>query len=255
MATVNRTNRLSTALVLLMILSALTPMMMTQMESAPDYVDENQPNTLKQIDQPMNTGGRAPCPAVQNDGGTAGDAGNTNATAKTLGNDPTTGITGCIDSSDTQDWYGIQISANKDVVVILSNFGDGTNVDFDLAISDSSGTSYVAVAASYSAEERATFSTNSSSAGTYYIQVHHWAGDGNYDLDIWTNVSLPKPEITVNSISVPVSASAGDIVDVSYTVENAGPGDLNSTNPYDVVFILSLDETYSQFDGDIIIEN
>ena len=77
-----------------MILSALAPMMAPHF--GVDYVTEEnpEPNALKQAEKPMNPGGRAPCPAVQNDGGTAGDAGNTSATAKTLGNDPSTGITG-----------------------------------------------------------------------------------------------------------------------------------------------------------------
>ena len=36
------------------------------------------------------TSGRAPCPGIQNDAGTAGDSGNTTGTAKSLGTDPTT---------------------------------------------------------------------------------------------------------------------------------------------------------------------
>jgi len=236
-----------------MIISALAPMMATQMETPTEVVDDSNPNTLKEADRQMNTGGRAPCPAVQSDGGTAGDAGNTSATAKSLGNDPSTSISGCIDSTDTDDWYGIQLTANKDIVVVLGNFGDGTNVDFDLGLSDSTGTSYVDVSASYAAEERVTFTTNSSTAGTYYIQVVHWAGDGSYDLDVWTNNSVPKPDLSVNSISGPVNATAGDTVDVTYTVENFGPGDTNSTNPYDVVFILSTDDTYDW--SDVIVES
>ncbi|MEE2747550.1 MAG: CARDB domain-containing protein [Candidatus Thermoplasmatota archaeon] len=215
--------------------------------------DDTHPNGLKEVDRPMNTGGRAPCPAVQSDGGTAGDAGNTSATAKSLGNDPSTSISGCIDSTDTDDWYGIQLSANKDVVVVLGNFGDGTNVDFDLGLSDSTGTNYVDVSASYATEERVTFTTNSTTAGTYYIQVVHWAGDGSYDVDVWTNNSVPKPDLAVNSISGPATAMAGDTVDITYTIENYGPGDTNSTNPYDVVFILSTDDTYDW--GDTIVES
>ena len=253
MATVHRTNRVSTALVLLMILSALAPMMAPHFGVESITEESQEPNTLKQAEKPINTGGRAPCPAVQSDGGTAGDAGNTTATAKALGSDPSTGITGCIDTTDTDDWYGIQLSANKDVVVVLSNFGDGTTVDFDLGLSDSTGVSYVAVSASYAAEERVTFTTNSTTAGTYYIQVVHWAGDGNYDVDVWTNNTVPKPDLSVNSISGPTTAMAGDTVDVTYTIENYGPGDTNSTNPYDIVFILSTDDTYDW--SDTIVES
>ena len=140
MAAANRTNRMSTALVLLMIFSALAPMMAPHFGIEP--VDDENPetNALKQADRTMNTGGRAPCPAVQSDAGTAGDAGNTTATAKSQGSDPTaTNLDGCVDTTDTQDWFSMQVSANKDIVVVLRDFGDGTNTDFDLLLADSTG--------------------------------------------------------------------------------------------------------------------
>jgi hypothetical protein len=247
---------------MLMLISVLTPMVAPHMGIEVVTEETTQPEALKQADRSMDTGGRAPCPAVQSDGGSAGDAGNTTATAKAQGSDPTqVGLDGCIDTTDLEDWYGVQLSANKDIVVQLRDFGDGTNTDFDIYLSDSTGgnpatgAGYVASGASYSANERFEFTTNSSTAGTYYIQVVQWAGDGNYKLDFWTNNSVPKPELTVNSISAPTSANAGDTVDVTYVVDNAGPGDLNTTNPYDITFILSLDETYGTWDGDIIIDN
>jgi len=260
MAAANRTNRMSTALVLLMIFSALAPMMAPHFGIEP--VDDENPetNALKQADRTMNTGGRAPCPAVQSDAGTAGDAGNTTATAKSQGSDPTvTNMDGCVDATDDQDWYSMQISANKDVVIVLRDFGDGTNIDFDLVVSDSTGgnpatgTGYVDYSMTYSATERVEFTTNSTNAGMHYLQIWQYAGDGNYKVDIWVNNSVPKPDLSVNSISGPVNATAGDIVDVTYTIENFGPGDTNSTNPYDVVFILSTDDTYDW--SDTIVES
>ena len=262
MATASRTNRLSTSLVLLMILSALAPMMAPHFGIEP-VVDENpETNALKQADRTMNTGGRAPCPAVQSDAGTAGDAGNTTATAKSQGSDPTaTNLDGCVDTTDTQDWFSMQVSANKDIVVVLRDFGDGTNTDFDLLLADSTGgnqqtgAGYVDLSMTYATTERVEFTTNSTTAGMYYIQVWQYAGDGNYKLDVWVNNSVPKPDLSVKAISGPANATAGDTVDITYTVENFGPGDTNSSNPYDVVFILSLDETYGSFDGDIIIDS
>ena len=262
MAAANRTNRMSTALVLLMIFSALAPMMAPHFGIEP--VDDENPetNALKQADRIMNTGGRAPCPAVQSDAGTAGDAGNTTATAKSQGSDPTvTNMDGCVDATDDQDWYSMQISANKDVVIVLRDFGDGTNIDFDLVVSDSTGgnpatgTGYVDYSMTYAATERVEFTTNSTNAGMHYLQIWQYAGDGNYKVDIWVNNSVPKPDLSVKAISGPANATAGDTVDITYTVENFGPGDTNSSNPYDVVFILSLDETYGSFDGDIIIDS
>ena len=260
MATAYRTNHLSTALVMLMILSALAPMMAphTGIEVVSD--DDTHPNTLKQADRTMETGGRAPCSAVQSDGGTAGDAGNTTATAKSQGSDPTvTNMDGCVDTTDDQDWYSMQVSAGKDIVVVLRDFGDGTNTDFDLLLADSTGgnqqtgTGYVDLSMTYATTERVEFTTNSTTAGMFYIQVWQYAGDGNYKVDIWVNTSVPKPDLAVNTISGPASATAGDTVNVTYTVENYGPGDTNSTNPYDVVFILSTDDTYDW--GDIIVDS
>lgn len=260
MATAHRTNYLSTALVLLMIISALTPMLAPHMGI--EVVDDENPheNSLKQADRTMDTGGRAPCSAVQSDGGTAGDAGNTTATAKSQGSDPTvTNMDGCVDTTDDQDWYSMQVSANKDIVVVLRDFGDGTNTDFDLLLADSTGgnqqtgAGYVDLSMTYGATERVEFTTNTTTAGMFYIQVWEYAGDGTYKLDIWVNTSVPKPDLAVNSISGPASATAGDTVNVTYTVENYGPGDTNSTNPYDVVFILSTDDTYDW--GDIIVES
>ena len=262
MAAANRTNRMSTALVLLMIFSALAPMMAPHFGIEP--VDDENPetNALKQADRTMNTGGRAPCPAVQSDAGTAGDAGNTTATAKSQGSDPTaTNLDGCVDTTDTQDWFSMQVSANKDIVVVLRDFGDGTNTDFDLLLADSTGgnqqtgAGYVDLSMTYATTERVEFTTNSTTAGMYYIQVWQYAGDGNYKLDVWVNNTVPKPDLSVKAISGPANATAGDTVDITYTVENFGPGDTNSSNPYDVVFILSLDETYGSFDGDIIIDS
>ncbi|DAC61748.1 MAG TPA: hypothetical protein D7I10_05465, partial [Candidatus Poseidoniales archaeon] len=186
--------------------------------------------------------------------------GNTTATAKSQGSDPTvTNMDGCVDATDDQDWYSMQISANKDVVIVLRDFGDGTNIDFDLVVSDSTGgnpatgTGYVDYSMTYSATERVEFTTNSTNAGMHYLQIWQYAGDGNYKVDIWVNNSVPKPDLSVNSISGPVNATAGDIVDVTYTIENFGPGDTNSTNPYDVVFILSTDDTYDW--SDTIVES
>ena len=159
---------------------------------------------------------------MQSDAGTAGDAGNTTATAKSQGSDPTvTNMDGCVDATDDQDWYSMQISANKDVVIVLRDFGDGTNIDFDLVVSDSTGgnpatgTGYVDYSMTYAATERVEFTTNSTNAGMHYLQIWQYAGDGNYKVDIWVNNSVPKPDLSVKAISGPANATAGDTVDIT----------------------------------------
>ena len=201
------------------------------------------------------TSGRAACSAVQSDAGTAGDAGNTTATAKSQGSDPTaTNLAGCVDSTDTQDWYSMQVSANKDIVVVLRDFGDGTNTDFDLLLSDSTGgnqqtgAGYVDSSLTYSTTERVIFTTNSTTAGVYYIQVWQYAGDGNYKLDVWVNNSVPKPDMTISMVEGPSKAKGGDSVTVNYTVENLANNSSATTGAFDVFFILSTDTTYDSFD-------
>ncbi|MEE2812367.1 MAG: CARDB domain-containing protein, partial [Candidatus Thermoplasmatota archaeon] len=239
-------------IILMMLLASLAPVLAPAIDIDVVSPQKNEESMLEIGERDVSlTGGRAPCPTVQTDGGTAGDAGNTTATAKTQGNDPNTqNVGGCIDTSDTNDWYGITISADKDVVVQLHV---PSGADFDLIIWDNTGQNPVGYSFYSDPLERVEFTTNSTTAGTYYVDVGQWTGDGAYTLDYWTNVSVPKPDIGVNSISGPTNATAGDTVDVSYTIENYGPGNLNSSNPYDVIFILSTDDTYDW--GDTIIEN
>ncbi len=133
------------------------------------------------------TSGRAPCPAIQNDGGSAGDAGNETATAKSLGSDPTTSIQGCVDTADSADWYSVQISQGYNIDVVLTF----TATDFDLGIHN--GTVWIDRDwASTGTSERVSTSGTSFDAvgGTFYIAVNAYSGDGAYDVDTWTNQSI-----------------------------------------------------------------
>ena len=81
----------------------------------------NQPTQLlfKEPLQKSTTGGRAACVA-QSDAGTPGDAGSDANTSRSLGTNPNSGqsgVQGCIDSTDTEDWYEITMTAGKDVDV------------------------------------------------------------------------------------------------------------------------------------------
>ena len=94
--------------------------------------------TIDSVGPRIDTGaaGRAPCSAVQTDAGAAGDAGNTSATAKSLGTDPTngpTGVSGCVDANDPEDMYSITTTSGKEVDVELVV---PTGADFDLYLVD-----------------------------------------------------------------------------------------------------------------------
>ena len=101
-------------------------------------------------------GAKAPCPVIQNDGGNTGDTGNATAqTAKSIGSDPTTSFSGCLDSADNEDWYEFSMTASNNIDVTLDNFGDGTTIDYDLYLVFEDNATYYIVdqSASYDPEE------------------------------------------------------------------------------------------------------
>ena len=133
------------------------------------------------------TSGRAPCPGIQNDAGTAGDSGNTTGTAKSLGTDPTTSFQGCVDSADNADWYSLQLTQGYNIDVVMTF----TATDFDLGIHN--GTHWIDRdwATSGTTEKVSTAGTIVDAAGgTFYIAVNAYQGDGAYDIETWSNESL-----------------------------------------------------------------
>ena len=98
-------------IITLMILAAMVPLMGSPANHiiAEDSVIEPQSHELGER-VPFNTGGRAPCPTVQNDGGTSGDAVNSTNTTKTFGTDPSSqNVPGCVDSTDIEDFYNLTL--------------------------------------------------------------------------------------------------------------------------------------------------
>ena len=219
-----------------------------------DYI----PKTMDAFGPRIDAGasGRAPCSAVQTDGGSAGDAGNTTATARSLGNDPTngpTGVSGCVDSSDTQDMYAITTTSGKEVdieIVVPSG------ADFDLYIVDSSYSGnpndwYTYDYSEYNdpLEQVSTAGTSlEGQAVTFYALINAYSGDGQYTLRVWTNNTTPKPDMTISMVEAPLKAQAGDTVTVNYTVENLANNSSATTGAFDVFFILSTDTTYDSLD-------
>ena len=199
----------------------------------------------------LGTSGRAPCPAVQTDGGTAGDTGNTSTTAKSLGTDPTngpSGVNGCVDSADSEDLYAITTTSGKEVDVELVV---PTGADFDLYIVDSSKNAYAYDWSEYNdpLEKVSTAGTSlEGNATTFYVWVNMYSGDGTYTLRVWTNNSTPKPDMTISMVEAPLKAKAGDTVTVNYTVENLANNSSATTGAFDVFFILSTDTTYDASD-------
>ena len=195
--------------------------------------------------------GRAACPSpssLQSDGGSNGDAGADANTSRSLGTNPNSGATGtqgCVDATDTDDWYTVTTTAGKDVDVELVV---PTGADFDLYLVDSTGNEYDYDWSEYDdpLEKVSTGGTSFSGvASTFYINVRAYSGDGQYTLRTWTNNTPPKPDLTITSITEPVSGQAGATVSVTYVVENI----YNTTSDsFEVQFILSTDQTYDFLD-------
>ncbi len=215
-------------------------------------VDETGPRVV------TGASGRAPCSAVQTDGGSAGDSGNTSATSKSLGTDPSnapTGVNGCVDAADGADMYSITTTAGKEVDVELVV---PAGADFDLYLTDStgpiSGTIY-----DYSEydDPLETVTTGGTilegNATTFYLYINQYSGDGTYTLRVWTNNSTPKPDLTITSIAHPAKAEAGDSINVTYTVVNQANNSTANTGVFDVLFILSTDDAYNT--GDLILDD
>ena len=66
--------------------------------------------------------------------------------------------------------------------------------------------------------------------GTYYINATHFSGSGNYSLDVWTNYSVPTPNLAIDNVSFGLAANPGDIVPFDITVINDGTLDLTDSS-------------------------
>ncbi len=252
--------RTAISLTFLFIFAAMIPMVSAlnepndfEQNSSEKYLETpvvNQPTKIifKEPQQKTTTGGRAACVA-QSDAGTPGDAGSDANTSRSLGTNPNSGqsgVQGCVDSTDTEDWYEITTTAGKDVDVELVV---PSGMDFDLYLMDSSGT-IVDYSESVTALEKVSTSGTSlsSNAGTFYIEVLVYSGDGQYSLRTWTNNTPPRPDLILSSIVEPSSGQPGSTVNVEYVVENI----YNTTSDaFEVQFVLSADQTYD-FNDELI---
>ena len=121
----------------------------------------------------VSTSGRAVCPALQNDGGSPGDAGNTSNTSKSIGSDPTQSTTGCVDANDGADYYKFTMTAKWNVDIELTV---PTGADFDLYLADSNGsTAYDASEYNDPLEKVSTAGSQVDGiAGTYIIAIFQY---------------------------------------------------------------------------------
>ncbi len=247
--------RMAVSLTLLFLFAAMVPMVSAidektgfEKTTSKEQTKESQQPTKLVFEKPkqkQSTSGRAAC-VTQSDAGTPGDAGSDANTSRSLGTNPNSGQSGdqgCIDASDTEDWYAVTTTAGKDVDIELTV---PAGADFDLNLIDSSGTIVDQSLSTTALEKVSTSGTSlSSNAGTFYVEVFIYSGDGQYSLRTWTNNTPPRPDLTITSIVEPSSGQAGSTVNVEYVVENI----YNTTSDaFEVQFVLSTDQTYSAAD-------
>ena len=174
--------RMAFSLVALFVLSTMMPLVSAQEDdfetntsaTQDDFLTDSRDLPLmellyKDFTSKRGTSGRAAC-VTQTDAGTPGDAGNNSVTSRSLGTNPNSGQSGnqgCVDSTDTEDWYEITTSAAKDVDIELVV---PTGADFDLYLIDSSGTYIDGSESTTSLEKVTTQSTSLSGvASTFYV--------------------------------------------------------------------------------------
>ena len=165
-----------------------------------------------------------------------------------MGNNVTATYTGCLDSSDEGDVFAFDVPENHTIAVTLTM---DSGVDFDLLLHQPNGTIIDSSGASNDADEFVTSLDSSfeNQPGTYYVNISHFSGNGNYTIDVYTNYSVPIPNLAVDSVSFPATANRGDLVAFDVTVINDGTLDL--ADPFMVEVILSVDTTNSWVDHNL----
>ena len=180
----------------------------------------------------------------QNDGNTGQDAPqNWSESPTNMGNNVTASYTGCLDGSDGGDVFAFDVPLNHTITAVLTM---DSGVDFDLILHQTNGTIIDSSGANNDADEFITSldTTFENQQGTYYINVTHFSGSGNYSLDVWTNFSVPTPNLAIDNVSFALAANPGDVVPVDITVINDGTLDLTDSFMAEVILSVDLGQTW-----------
>ena len=180
----------------------------------------------------------------QNDANSGNDAPqNWTDTPPNLGNNVTATYSGCLDSADGGDTFAFDVPVNHTITVSLSM---DSGVDFDLLLHQANGSIIDSSGRNLDANELVTSQDSSveNLAGTYYVNVTHFAGSGNYSMDVWTNFSVPIPNLAVDNVTFNQAANPGDVVPFDVTVINDGTQDLSDAFMAEVILSVDLGNTW-----------
>ena len=175
----------------------------------------------------------------QNDANTGQDAPqNWTDSPTNMGNNVTASYTGCLDGSDGGDVFAFDVPLNHTITASLSM---DSGVDFELFLHEPNGSGIDSSTNSLGVDEFVTSAdtTSENQPGTYFVNISHFSGSGNYTFDIWTNYSVPIPNLAIDDIAFNQAANPGDIVPFDITVINDGTLDL--ADPFMAEVILSVD--------------
>ena len=173
----------------------------------------------------------------QNDANTGQDAPqNWTDSPTNMGNNITSSYSGCLDKYDSGDVLAFDVPVNHTITVILTLEDE---VDLDLFLHEANGS--VIDDDTFGVRDVTTSGTTfEDQPGTYYVNVTHQNGNGNYTIEVFTNYSIPFPNLAIDGVTVVNQVvNPGDVVPFDVTVINDGT--LDVTNTFMAEVILSED--------------
>ena len=180
----------------------------------------------------------------QNDGNTGQDAPqNWTDSPTNIGNNVTASYTGCLDSSDQGDVFAFDVPVNHTITVVMSM---DTDTDFDLRLHQPNGSLIDFSVSNGDGDEFVTSQDTSveNLAGTYFLNITQFSGNGNYTIDVFTNYSTPIPNLAVDNVTFNQAANPGDVVPFDVTVINDGTLDLSDTFMAEVILSVDIGNTW-----------
>lgn len=186
-------------------------------------------------------------PSGLDDAGLGADAPkNTSSVSAPLGNNVTAQFTGCIDGIDANDVFAFDVPANHSIEFEITRHKNSTVsaqatlgqnvVDSGFSFADgilhisSLGSSYDGI------------------GGTYYLNLSRSGDAVDWTMNVWTNYSIPQPDLFISEISGPTNAAAGNPVSIDVIVNNSGTS--GAASPLVSVY-LSVDDELAEHDIEI----
>ena len=185
----------------------------------------------------------------QNDANTGQDApSNWTESPTNMGNNVTASYNGCLDGGDGGDVFAFDVPVNHTITAVLSM---ESGVDFELGLHQPDG-SEIDFSENQQGQDEFVTSVGTGAEnqqGTYYLNISHFAGSGNYTFDVWTNYTVPVPNLAIEDVSFNQAGNLGDVIPFNVTVINDGT--LDVTDSFMVEVILSVDSDNTWVDHNI----